>query len=84
MILRQVSQIPHSLVCIKGQSIATYDTVAFLNTRAQDLGGRKTAAPTRGHFDEKETCHLEIAIAIGFLLASLSFIVFLLMKLLYF
>ena len=81
MKVRQVSPIPGSLVRVKGHAVATDDAVAFLDTRAQDLGGRTAAA--RGPVCNRENQRVEIAVAIAIILALLSVIVLLSLKQVY-
>jgi hypothetical protein len=73
----QVSAIPRTVVRLRGRAIATYDATAFLDTRAIDLGGRVTARYTRRPVLEAERRHVEIAVAIVTVLATLSLIVLL-------
>lgn len=82
MKVRQVSPMPCSLVRVKGQAIATFDAVAFLNTRAQDLGGR-TVPIARGPICNRVEQRVEIAVAIAVILALLSLIVLVSLKHLY-
>jgi hypothetical protein len=81
MKVRQAPPVPRSLVILKGQAVATYDAVAFLDTRAQDLGGRVADPATLGVVHKREDQRLEIAVAIAVILASLSFVVLLSLKL---
>ena len=83
MKVRQVSPVPHSLVGHKGQVIATYDPVAFLDTRVQDLGGRAAAQATRGSVYNRTDQRLEIAVAIVVFLATFSLVALLSLKLQY-
>ena len=83
MKLPQVSPIPRSLVRLKGQAIATYDVVAFLDTRAKDLGGRAAAPVTPGPVCKREDQLADIAVAIVSILAVLGFTVVLSLKVLH-
>lgn len=82
MKVRQVPPTPCSLVRIKGRTVATYDVVAFLDIRAQDLGGR-TASSARGSICNRRAQRVETAVAITVILATLSLIVLLSLKQVY-
>ena len=76
MHVRQADPIPRSLMRLKGRAIATYDTAAFLDTRAQDLGGRVAGSAMCGSVYKEHQC-LEVAVATLVSLVTLSAVVLL-------
>lgn len=81
--VRQLSPTPCSLVRLRGQAVAIYDTAAFLDARARDLGGRVAESATLGFANEKGDERLATTLAIAVILAILGVIVALSLKLTY-
>jgi len=79
----QVSAIPRSMLRLKDRTIATYDTTAFLDTRAIDLGGRVTTRYTIDPGLERRTRHVGIAAALFTILTTVSLIVLLALRVAY-
>jgi hypothetical protein len=80
--VQQASPIACSLVRVKGQAIATYDVVAFLDARTQDLGGR-TVPVGHGPVCNRVEQLVEIGVAIAVILALPSLVVLVSVKQLY-
>lgn len=65
---------------LSARTFATYDAAAFLDTRAPDLGSR-AAVPYKSELvGTKDRQRVEIVVAIVAILATVSFIVLLVLK----
>jgi hypothetical protein len=75
-----VSPAPRSLVRIANRTFATYDAAAFLDTRVPDVGGRTASPGTRQRACKGEGQRVAVAVAILAVLATLSLIALLSLK----
>jgi hypothetical protein len=81
--MNHVSPAPRSLVRIANRTFATYDAAAFLDTRVPDVGGRAASPYTRERVCRGDDRRAAIAVAILAILATLSLIAVLSLKVLH-
>lgn len=83
MTIHHVSPAPGSLVRIASQTIATYPAVAFFDTCALDLGGRAATPDAYQRFCPRVARRIGNAVAFVTILATLTFVALLSLRVLY-